>query len=186
MYGEFFKLLGEAKLGNEESMVEVIDRFRPTIKKFSRELGYETAETDLVIELISILKKIKLDSLENYDGAAVNYIYSSLKMRKIDLFRKYVKGFKEELALNIDIIDNSLQDNNYLDVENKIFVKEILQLLNKKQRYVLVKKVIEGYSDVEIANHLHISRQAVNKLQNNALNFLRSHLRFETDLKKLH
>lgn len=80
MYGEFFKLLGEAKLGNEESMVEVIDRFRPTIKKFSRELGYETAETDLVIELISILKKIKLDSLENkLQNNALNFLRSHLR-----------------------------------------------------------------------------------------------------------
>ena len=49
---------------------------------------------------------------------------------------------------------------------------------------MLVKKFIEGYSDIEIADNLHISRQAVNKMQNKALKILRIYLTDENGVKK--
>lgn len=184
MKGEFFEIVENASLGSEDSMMEVIGKFTPTIKKFSRELGYETSETDLIISLINIIKRIKLNTLKlDNDGVIISYIYNALKMKKIDLFRKHVKGIQDELEINLELIKGE-DDRNYNDIENKLFVKEILQILTKNQRDVLVKKFIEGYSDIEIADNLHISRQAVNKMQNKALKILRIYLTDENGAKK--
>jgi DNA-directed RNA polymerase specialized sigma24 family protein len=45
-------------------------------------------------------------------------------------------------------------------------------VLSEKQRIVVIAKFVSGYSDVEIAKFLNISRQAVNKLLRRALKTL--------------
>ncbi len=44
------------------------------------------------------------------------------------------------------------------------------------QRTILEERYIKNYSDIEIANKLNISRQAVNKTKNKALENLRTYM----------
>lgn len=170
MKRSFVEIIEKIQGGNQEAFVEIIYKFEPTIKKFSRELNYEEAETDLIIALIEIVKGLKLNNLKSKnDGVIVNYIYNSLRIRKIDLFRKYVKGVKEEIELNLDIMENE----SIYQIEDGIFIKDLLNPLTDIQKNVVVEKFIKGYSDAEIATKLHISRQAVNKAKNKALKILK-------------
>ncbi|SHK61564.1 RNA polymerase sigma factor [Tepidibacter formicigenes] len=176
MKKSFFEIIEKAKDGDKEAFIEIINKFEPTLKKFSRELNYELAETDLIIALIEIVKGIKSSNFKTKnDGVVVNYIYNSMKNRKVDLFRKYVKGVKEEMEINLDVIEN---EANY-QIEDGVFVKDLLNMLTDIQKIVIVEKFIKGYSDAEIATKLHISRQAVNKAKNKAIKRLKEYLKTE-------
>lgn len=50
-------LIDEANNGDKNALLEIIFRFNYTIKKFSRELKYDGAESDLIISLIEIIKE---------------------------------------------------------------------------------------------------------------------------------
>jgi len=46
------ELIALAKSGNEEAMTQVVKRFIPIVKKYSRQLGYEEACSDLMTWII--------------------------------------------------------------------------------------------------------------------------------------
>lgn len=172
MKKSIWELVEKAKTGEDQYLVEIINNFNGTIKKFSRELNYEEAETDLVIGLIEKINTINLNNFKKNDGIIINYIYNSLKNKKIDLFRKYVKGINTEIELNFNITE----DISNAQIEDKICMKILLQSLNKYQRTILKYKFINGFSDKEIASKLNISRQAVNRTKNRALKQLNIYL----------
>lgn len=167
-----YSLLYEAHNGDKESIVIVFLRFHPTIKKFSKNLNYEEAETDLTIALLELIKYIDINGFSNDDGQVVNYIYKFLKNKSIDLFRKHVLGYKPSLELNFDI----LPDDNIIDLDNKVFISILLDSLPIIQREVIKRKYIQGFSDNEISNLFGVSRQAVNRAKNKGLNNLRKAL----------
>ena len=49
-------LISNAKDGNKNSMLELLNKFKPLIKKYSYMLNYEDAENDLILSMINILE----------------------------------------------------------------------------------------------------------------------------------
>jgi len=48
--------------GNQESCIIAINKFNPIIKKYSRKLNYDEADTDLVICLLKTLSKLNVSN----------------------------------------------------------------------------------------------------------------------------
>lgn len=164
------KLIRKAKDGDKEALLGIILRFNPLIKRFSRELKYPEAETDLIIALLELTDEINIDTFPiSSDGKVKKYIHKSLISRKIDLHRKHSSRFNEDLNSIIDTIP----DSSSKEIFERIFIKDILEHLSSTQKEVIEKAVLYGYSDKEIAEMLHISRQAVNRTKNRALKILR-------------
>ena len=163
----------QIQTGDKEELLEIIEKFNPLIKKLKRKLNYEEAESDLIISLIEILLKFKLDNFtKDNDGAIVKFIYNSIRNRSIDLFRKFVLNKKEEFELNLDIVDYKSDDN----LDNKIFLDDILKKLSKRQKFIIREKYFKFNTDIEISKILNISRQAVNKSKNEAFKILKKHI----------
>lgn len=163
-----FELVKESQNNGNNALQEIIDRFRPTIRKFSRQLNYDCAESDLIISLIEIVRNIHLDKLiAKNDQIIVSLISKALKYRKIDLFRKHVLNSKEmyELDLNLSPALDTVNE----DIENRLIFMHALKALSPIQRFIIVNKYFRGYSDAIIADKLKISRQAVNSAKNRAL-----------------
>lgn len=177
---ELYHLLEKVQKGDEESTIDILSKFLPTIKKMSRKLNYEEAETDLTIAFLETIKEINLKSLKvKGDGAIVNYIYFFLKNRSVNLFKKNVLREIKTTELELDII----ADDTTCATDDKIFVSMLLNSLPPMQREVIKRKFMQGFTDKEIAIFLGVSRQAVNRTKNRALNNLRKALE-EADLKK--
>jgi len=163
--------------GDEECILKIIEKFMPSISKFSKELGYEEAETDFIISLLESMIKIKKHiSLDWNDGMVVNFLYTLLKNKKIDLFRKNVKG-KDQKKIDIEKVGELASKYNFVDY---FIIDELLELLTIKQQKVLKFKYFYGYSDVEIAKFLDVSRQSVNKIKIRAIKKLRGNYFPET------
>lgn len=174
-YGEtsLYELIKMAQLGDRNCVLELINKFKPLIKKLIRRLNYEEAETDLIILFIQLIQTLNLNKFTRLsEGALVKYIYNSLTNRCIDLFRKYVLKKTEELELNLDTLQTEI------DMDADMFINELLNLniLTEQQKLILKKFYISEYSDSEIAKMLNISRQAVNKTKNRGIKTLRTYL----------
>lgn len=165
-----WELIERSKDGDQEALMTLIKKFDPLIKKYTKELNYEEAETDLIISFIELIKDIKLNIFpEKNDGLVVNYIVKSLNHKKINLFRKYVINMEDFLEVNMDLI----LDESDMKYKSRIIFEDLINCLPKLQRRVIKEKFLLGYSYKEIGDRLNITRQAVNRIKNRALNNLR-------------
>jgi len=155
-----------AGIGDEESILLIVEKFMPSIKKFARELSYPEAETDLIICLLEGLPKYSSKFTDDVEeGIVVSYIYRMLKNKKIDLFRKNVLR-KSDDVLNDDLLQNVASTESF---EDEFELLDSLNMLTSKQKKIIVLKYYHGYSDDEISKLFNISRQSVNKIKIRAL-----------------
>lgn len=152
--------------GDEESMLLIIEKFMPSIKKFARELSYPEAKTDLIISLLEGLPKYSCKFTDEVDeGIVVSYIYCMLKNKKVDLYRKNILRRSTDV-LNDDLLQNVASTESF---EDEFELLDSLNMLTGKQKKIILLKYYHGYSDVEMSTVFNISRQSVNKIKIRAL-----------------
>lgn len=167
-------LLYNAQNGDQDAAFLLVEKFEPLIKKYAKQLSYYCAETDLVIALLELIASIDLNKFEDgHDGEVVNYIYITLRNKKIDFHRKSKLHAIEEIHIEPEIF-TYIQTADSLNINSPWDWTSLLNDLSEKQRFVIIQKYIIGFSDVEIAERMNISRQAVNRLINRALENLRN------------
>lgn len=153
----------------EKNILETFKKFRPLIKKYTRKLNYDGAETDLVIALIQVLDKMPLLKEEYLING---YIIKSLWNEYIRLSKKS-EFVKTEVPLQLDFFGK--QSN--IDLDIKIDIQNALKNLSIKQKKVIEQVFYLEYSEAEIARYQKITRQAISKTKRKALNRLRRHLK---------
>lgn len=166
-------LLANGDDENREYLGIVIERFGKLIVSLARDVRKECAETDLMIFLIKLIKKMPREQIESMSEAKlVNYIVNSLRYKSYKIYR--------EKTISTCELKNvyPLRDRKYDDSEFIIWLTDFVDegIITKKQRDILLKKYCNDYTDEKIATILHISRQAVAKTHNAALNNLRQYL----------
>lgn len=168
-----YSLIERAKGGEKESMELLIIKFEPIINSLSWKVKHECGKTDLTIFFIKLIYGIKLINITNSsDGSLVNYIQQSL-------YREYYRLNKANPIIEVELTDTFTADiNEYKEVEYEIYLNELVveKVINKKQKYVLLKKYRDERTDQEIAMDLCISRQAVNKMHKLAIKNLKEYL----------
>lgn len=166
-------------LANQEhdadAVEALIEKFLPAIRKYANMLGYDGAESDLIIFFIEQVYRLKLAKIKSFhEGQAVNYIARMIRNAAIDIYRKRCLRVQEVCLTSIhDRADDKLPD--------KQLVKELIGELNERQRQVIIGKYFYGYSDKEIGDALGVSRQAINRMHNRALNIMRNRERGDFD-----
>ena len=154
-------------------MLFLINQFQPLIRKYSRKLNYDGAETDLTINLIEVIKKIPIDESKDMIETKylIGYISKSLLYKYIRLYKKTSEQYSKETELKEDIANNG-----DLNIDIKLMLKDAIVKLPESQKNILKKIYIEGWKETDIAKQLNISRQAVNKTKRLGLNNLKKHL----------
>ncbi len=156
---------------NNSNILLIIEKFQPLIKKYSKRLFYEEAESDLTIFLLELIKKIP--NTEN-ERVITSYIAKSIKNEFIRLNKKQELISQKEVATELDKL-KYISENN-IDLDIKIDIKNALKSLSQKQREVIEYRILLDYSYSKTASTLNISRQAVFKTQKKALNILKDKL----------
>lgn len=170
MQSSLYELVKKYYLGNTEITMILINKFNPLIRKYSRKLNYDGADTDLTIHLMEVLNTMPIKNpIMKKDKYLLGYIGKSLRHKYIKLSKKYCNIYGNELQLNEEL----LQISDNIDIENHIIVKHLLEKLPSLQEKVLSEIFIKGYKVSEVAKKLNISRQAVNKTKNRALKNLK-------------
>lgn len=172
---ELYKIVNDCKNKNKDSILIMVEKFTLLIKKYSKRLGYDGADTDLIITLIETINALPIfgKNVVKEDKYIVGYITTSIKHKYIYLSKKYSKAYEKEVELNLDI--TSTGESNIME-EERVLVRVLLDKLPELQRNIIIKKFIKDCTEVEIANELNISRQAVNRAKNRALKNLKKYL----------
>lgn len=171
-----FELIQLAQTKDEDAILHLMQTFNPLINKLSKKLNYEDAKSDVILEFIKLIYSINMDKINNVsDPFLISYISRATKCKSIDLFKKNVLKLPETIELNLDIIS---PENTNIDLVDKLFIDEIFasKCITDKQKLILKERYINDFSDYEISQKLHISRQAVNCLRRKALENIRSYL----------
>ena len=172
MEKSLYQLAMEAKRGDKPSMMSLIQMFYPLINKYSRKLNYDGASTDLVINLIEVIKDLPIHNLKKQKNI-IAYISKSTRYKYIKLSKKYNKICNSEIELDENLLECNL--NNSID--DNIIVLDLMDRLSKKQRSIIEKIFIEGFNESQIAREFKISRQAVNSTKKRALDNLKDMFR---------
>lgn len=163
-------LIRESQGGNEESLLEIITRFKPLILSYSKKTNYEDMENVLICHLIYIVKSM----IPMKDGKSINYIKSAIKNKYINTL------IKEKRYKNTHHFFCETLIQGQLDTQEMVF-DEMMNYLDETKRFILIWKYRYGYSDQEIGQRLNISRQAVNKQKRQAFKvILRDYLNEKT------
>lgn len=153
-------------------MNDFIEKFRPLINKFADQLNYECAESDLVISLILLVHRIELTNFSGEcDGQIVNYITVSMRNSRNNLYHRNVMQVMEE-----DMEEGQLEAFAAPDTADENEWMLLLTKLPKLQREITIGKFLYGFSDVELAKRMRLSRQYVHRMENRALDSLRTML----------
>ncbi|WP_415350053.1 sigma-70 family RNA polymerase sigma factor [Clostridium perfringens] len=178
---ELRKMILLGKQGNKFALEKLIDRFNPSINsnirlidsyKSLNKYDLEDNKQEIILALINAVKVIPLekDSFKN-DGKITNYINKAIQNKRLEFSKRFSRNEKVEYKSTL----NCLEDLFYYEsFEKEIIVKDLLSKLDKKEKFIIKKKILVGKSDVEIGEMLDISRQAVNKTKNKALKKLKT------------
>ncbi|MBW4862287.1 MAG: sigma-70 family RNA polymerase sigma factor [Paeniclostridium sp.] len=131
---------------------------------------------DISSKLWSIVSILNTSTFKN-NIEIDKYIFHSLKNFCIDIYRN-IKPKKDFIIYNSKIIDTNLNNELYSESidDSLLNFYSIIHNLPERQRKIIDLKYHYCFSDIEISKELSISRQAVNKNINLALNKLRTNL----------
>lgn len=149
---------------DEESVLKIIEKFNPLINKYAKKFPYceyEDVCQELVLAIIDAINNIlKYDN----EGQCVNYIVRAIKLKFLELYRKEKRKEKFQLEI-IPLIEENMTKNHdlYKEIELVVDLEKIKSVKNKLQSEIAFLILLEGLSDLEIAEKLNISRQYVNR-----------------------
>jgi len=161
----------KAQEGDKETLLMLIEQFMPLINKYKRKLDCDGSETDLLIKFIEIIKNGKTISITT-DKQLIRYIKTCIRNEYIRLSKNQNKIQKSELL----VLDANIPDKRdvYDEISIKTTVGRALNQLTSLQREIIIRSVINGEKEKDIARDLNISQQAVNKAKNKALKKLKN------------
>lgn len=167
-----YELLKEAQEGQERSTLALLERFEPLMKKYAKMLGYEDAMQDLTLAFLNVIINMTLKEKYCSDGQIINYFSKAIYHEYIRLAKAF---YRHESEIAFD-------ENIKTEVEEKIVETDfhdgmdVLNVLTERQKQVVYLLYFCDFSAKEIAAILGVSRQAINKTKNNALEILRKYI----------
>lgn len=178
---ELYNMVIMAKKGDRLAIENIINLFEPAILSnikdlysynFINKFDIEDNKQELILAILNSIKMIPIEkqSFCN-DGCIINYINRSIKNKKLEFLNKYFKRYKIENQYEFDFNLIICNENN---IDSQVIFEDLVSNLNENERNIIENKFLLEKSDVEIGHMLHISRQAVNKTKNRALNKLKA------------
>lgn len=168
----------EAQSGSQQHMLEIIEKFRPLLRRYARLLNYEDAINDVTVEFIALLTQMNISIFANKgDGAVVCYINQAVIHSYVMLSKRHSALYANEILID-DLSDERRYHIEGQTAQSDADLFDFLALfpegaLTCGEQNVLVQKYYFGYSSAEIAKRLGTSRQSVNQTKARALKKLR-------------
>ena len=174
--GEICELISRIKR-NKEDFYLIVERFSPLINKYTK-LLYKDEKEDVYEELVVALwEAIQKITFYDNDGQIVNYLTTALKNKYLELYRISRRLHDHVVKMTDDEVDIAAKaDNQYDDIIIQISIQEIFEDLreNKKELFRLI--FMEGLTDIEVANQLHVSRQYVHRMRKKYYEEIKKHI----------
>lgn len=149
----------------------VFDEFKKLIMHYAGKLRYEDAASELTLFFIELLYDIELSKFSEDESFSIKrYIAASIRNKYIALSVTKCKSKNIEVTLSNEFCGYERE------FDKRLFFMMSFKKLNDMQKLVIIYHYVYGYSVAEIGEILNMSRQAVNKTKNKALEILRREL----------
>lgn len=167
----------QAKAGNEEANLLLIEQFNPLLKKYTYKLRYDDAYNDLLIYFLELIQSMNIHSLHNTcDGSIVSYISKSIYFHYINQSKSAKKYYQTMLPFS-----QLNEKENYraeialasADHYSEFSTLNLDKILTPQELQVVYGIFFLGYSAAEIAQAKNTSRQAINQTKIRALKKLK-------------
>ena len=122
-------------------------------------------------ELINLLNREPTNlEIANYIGVTENEINNSL-----DACKEVISISEPIYSDNGDSVYLSDQISNKETLNNdmRIMLKEALNLLKEKEKYIIFKRYFEGKTQIELSNELGISQAQISRIEKNSLDVMK-------------
>lgn len=131
--------INAAQSGNKDSILDLMNMFRPLLRSLATHLNYEDAINDLELEFIQLIKTIKLSLLRSCDdGSIIRYIQQSLK------YKSYQLSNTHRAKMRTEIPHCSYSEEQLFAIENQNAIcDDYGSLLLSEAKMVLTKKEYE-------------------------------------------
>lgn len=168
--------IASAQHNDSDSLLVLIEKFKPLLKKYAYKLHYEDAYYDLQLDFIQIILAINLETQrKKSEGALVNYICNSVQ-------HAYCKRLKAVLNHPIQTIEFEASMNQISNLlmlpscqDSSVFSLDIASILSEREYQIIVLAYKYQLSSAEIARKLHTTRQNVNQCKKRAEQKLRTY-----------
>lgn len=173
---KIFQLIVAYQTGDDDAALELIDKFRPLLKKYAYALNREDSYEELQCYFLFLIKRLQQkDFHTNDDGPIIKYISKSIRNKYIALSKANHKtdnvDFFEDMPPSMSADVERKYSHN--DLHESLLRQDMRSLLTENEYRILVALYFEQWSISEIALQLHKSRQAVNQAKKHALYKLR-------------
>ncbi|MDP2947608.1 MAG: sigma-70 family RNA polymerase sigma factor [Nanoarchaeota archaeon] len=171
---DLYTCIKQCQSKDKGAMTELIDTFKPLIKKYSRYFLYENIENDLIIAMLQSAQKINLDNFEkDRPGSLVNYFSSVIKSAYIDTVKKAKQSSSRIVFCETDELDRFEGTDPINEFESKFELDSLLRCLSPLQKEIMIDIFVLEKSEVDIARGKNITKQAVSNTKTRALKKLR-------------
>lgn len=174
------ELCFKAKNGDENSTVEILNKFNPLLISLAKKFPYDDFN-----DMLQDGREVLILAIKEFDEKKgrefIAYASMQLKFHFLGMYRKR----KPSLSLNAKANDDDdeiidLLESDGLSPEEEFFkcvsiknLKDALNSLTEKQKRIISLYFFRGKSLVEIANEIGIGYQSAVKLKNRAIERLR-------------
>ncbi len=149
----------------------IFDEFEKLIYHYTAKCSAEDTYQELVVFLLELIHKIDISRFKNkYGDGLSRYI-------TVCITNKYIEISKTDCIHKSQNEMLDITKPTTVDFLQKQILTDAMKMLTPKQQKIIIYKYIYDYSDVEIAYSLNISRQAVNRIKNRAIETLREYLK---------
>ena len=164
---EFICLITQYRGGDRNAVLPLLKQFEGLIYHYKAKCSMEDICEELTAFLLELFDKINLNLFDDPEGDGINrYIAVSIGHKFVALSKEHEKSKTFHTVTERDL--------GYTpDLCQEEILRETLSILTPGQREVIIYKYIYKYSDIEIAETLNISRQAVNQIKNRSTEILR-------------
>ena len=168
---ELLKLIEEYQNHRMENFHLIYEAFYKLILLYAQKVNESDAAQDLSGFLVEILFKIDTTKFKRDDSEDLKrYIAVCLRNEYYAMLKR-----KQFSVIYCDELTYDIPENTY-NPQSKILIRECLATVTDNQRIILVLRYGYGFSDSQIAEKLHISRQAVSKTRKKGLEKLKNFL----------
>lgn len=158
---ELANMIYQAK-ENRELIQTLINRFQPLINYYCKKLFFlesDDAKQELYLAIIESIKSIPYCET---DGQCITYISNAIKFKYCFLCKKNLT--KEKVEDCYAKCEEEIYIEDYKNVELRYDLSKIISKLPEKQGKIL-QYALNGYSDIQIAEVMGVSRQYVNRIR---------------------
>lgn len=159
---------------DKENFILLLHRFQPLMKKYARML-YKDEEEDVHAEFAAALWEAVCNiSFYEDEGQTVKYLTNAMRNKYFELYRKsrkyndIITEIKEQELEDIRSVDSSF-DDVLIDGE----LQRIGNGLTGKKKQIFNLIFLKGYTDMQIANELNISRQYVHRVKKSFIEIIK-------------